>query len=54
MKVLIAQEGKTWAYMYNDERIILGSKIYLGKNDDGSKYFEIDLPREDDVEHNII
>jgi hypothetical protein len=28
----------------HDEEIILGPTLYLGKNDDGSRYYEIDDP----------
>lgn len=44
MKVLIAEENKVWAYRdENGEEIVLGSEIYLGKNDDGTRYYQIEV-----------
>ena len=44
MKVLIADEGKVWAYRdANGEEIVLGVEIYLGKNDDGGRYYQIEV-----------
>ena len=45
LKVKKSSEGKVWAYKdkYNQE-IILGNTIYLGKNDDESRYYEVDDP----------
>lgn len=38
-----ASEGKVFAYKdQNGEEIILGSTLYLGINDDGSRYYEVD------------
>lgn len=45
MKILKANPGKIFAY--RDEQgyeIILGIEIYLGINDDGSRYYEIPDP----------
>ena len=44
MRTLIASEGKVWAYMEDGKEITLGSTLYLGKNDDGGRYYEIDDP----------
>ncbi len=45
LKVKKASEGKVWAYK-NDkgEEIRLGKTLYLGINDDGSRYYEVDDP----------
>lgn len=50
MRTLIASEGKVWAYMNGDEEIVLGAVLYLGINDDGSRYYEIDAPQEVSIE----
>lgn len=41
LKVKKASEGKVWAYK-NDkgEEITLGKTLYLGIDDDGSRYYE--------------
>ena len=40
-----ASEGKVFAYKdENDNEIILGKELYLGINDDGSRYYEVDDP----------
>ena len=44
MKTLTASKGKVWAYKEGDEEVILGNILYLGKNDDGSRYYEINDP----------
>ena len=44
MKTLIAGQGKVWAYRENGEEIILGNIIYLGKNDNGERYYQVDKP----------
>ena len=44
MKIKQASEGKVWAYMENGEEIVLGATLYLGINDDGSRYYEVDDP----------
>ena len=44
MSIKIAQLGKVWAYKEGDEETILGNILYLGKNDDGSRYYEVDDP----------
>lgn len=43
LKIKKASEGKVWAYK-NDkgEEITLGKTLYLGVDDDGSRYYEID------------
>ena len=48
MKTLTASEGKVFAYKdNNNEEIILGSVLYLGCNDDGSRYYETEQPVEE-------
>lgn len=48
MKVLTASEGKVFAYKDDKgEEIILGTEIYLGKEDDGARYYEIDAPQQE-------
>lgn len=43
-----ASEGKVFAYKdQNGEEIILGSTLYLGINDDGSRYYEVEEMKED-------
>lgn len=49
MKTLIAKEGKVWAYKENDQEIVLGNTLYLGINDDGSRYYEIDEKKEEEI-----
>lgn len=45
LRTKTASEGKVFAYKdENGEEIVLGSTLYLGKNDDGSRYYEIDDP----------
>ena len=44
MKTLIAEQGKVWAYKENGEEIILGSVLYLGKNDNGERYYQVEKP----------
>lgn len=44
LNIKIASEDKVWAYKENNEEIVLGSVLYLGVNDDGSRYYEIDDP----------
>lgn len=44
MKTLIAEQGKVWAYRENGEEIILGSVLYLGKNDNGERYYQVEKP----------
>lgn len=42
-RILTASEGKVFAYKdTNGEEIKLGLVLYLGINDDGSRYYEID------------
>lgn len=42
---MTAQPGKVFAYKdENGIEIILGNILILGKNDDGSRYYEIDDP----------
>lgn len=48
LRIKQASEGKVFAYKNeNGEEIILGSTLYLGINDDGSRYYEIDEPKEE-------
>lgn len=50
-RILRASEGKIFAYKdVNDEIITLGSILYLGINDDGSRYFEIEIENEKEEE----
>lgn len=45
MNIKIASLGKTWAYKdENNIEIVIGNIIYLGKNDDGARYYEVDDP----------
>ena len=47
-RILTASEGKIFAYKDNNgEEIRLGSVLYLGINDDGSRYYEVDEVIED-------
>lgn len=57
LRIKQASEGKIFAYKDdNGEEIILGSTLYLGINDDGSRYYEVDEPKEEleDGKDNII
>lgn len=54
LRIKQAAPGKTWAY--KDElgnEVVLGTTLYLGKNDNGSRYYEIDDPnisqKKDDI-----
>lgn len=47
MKVLRADEGKVWAYIENSKEIVLGEVIYLGKNDNGERYYQVEIQKED-------
>ena len=53
LKIKKASEGKVWAYK-NDkgEELVLGTTLCLGKDDDGSRYYEIPKPKEDIVIEN--
>ena len=45
MKVMNASEGKVFAYKNKEgNEVVLGAVLYLGVNDDGSRYYEIDKP----------
>lgn len=47
MKTLQAEEGKVFAYKdENGEEVVLGEVLYLGKNDDGSRYYQVGKPQE--------
>ena len=47
MNIKTAQPGKTWAYKDEQgQEIVLGSILYLGINDDGSRYYEIEIKEE--------
>lgn len=54
MKILQAEEGKVFAYKdENGEEVVLGEVLYLGKNDDGSRYYQVEKPQEvEDDRHN--
>lgn len=44
-----ASEGKIFAYKDENDNIVeLGSILYLGCNDDGSRYFEIENKEEEE------
>lgn len=48
MKTKTASSGKHFAYKDDKDNIIeLGSTLYLGINDDGSRYFEVEDKIED-------
>ena len=43
--ILEADQGKVFAYKdENGAEIVLGTVLCLGKNDDGSRYYQIDDP----------
>ena len=43
LRIKQASEGKIFAYKDENDNIVeLGSILYLGCNDDGSRYFEIE------------
>ena len=45
-----ASEGKVFAYKNEkDEEIVLSSTLYLGINDDGSRYYEVDEPIKEEM-----
>ena len=45
LRTKIASEGKVFAYKdENNNEIILSKELYLGINDDGSRYYEVDDP----------
>lgn len=44
-----ASEGKVFAYKdANNEEQILGNTLYLGINDDGERYYEVDAPKSEE------
>lgn len=49
MKIITATKGKVFAYKEGDQEIILGNTLYLGINDDGSRYYEIDKKEEVEI-----
>ena len=51
LRIKQASEGKVFAYKdQNSKEIILGSTLYLGINDDGTRYYEVEEMKEDAVE----
>ena len=55
IRTLKASKGKVFAYMTNKDTIIyLGKTLYLGVNDDGSRYFETEPPIEIEPEEENI
>lgn len=51
MRTLTADEGKIFAYKNEKgEEQVLGPVLYLGINDDGTRYYQIDKPTEQPVE----
>lgn len=53
IRTLTAKEGYHFAYKDENDNIVeLGSILYLGCNDDGSRYFEIeDKEEEEEIEN---
>lgn len=52
LRIKQASDNKIWAYRdSSNKEVLLGSTLYLGKNDDGSRYYEIDKPQDknDDI-----
>lgn len=50
-----ASEGKVFAYKDEEgNEVVLGSELYLGVNDDGSQYYEIDAPVENKEEEDTV
>lgn len=48
MKIIKASEEKVFAYKDKQgNEIILGSTLYLGINDDASRYYEIEIKEEE-------
>ena len=48
LKIKQAQPNKVFAYKdETGKEIILGNTLYLGINDDGSRYYEVDEPKEE-------
>lgn len=51
METMKANEGKVFAYLDEDgNEVILGEELYLGVEDDGSRYYEVDKPDNADEE----
>lgn len=51
MNTLKANEGKVFAYKDEDgNEIILGEELFLGVDDDGSRYYEVDKPADTEPE----
>lgn len=46
IKTKTANTGKVFAYKENGVEIVLGQTLYLGVNDDGTRYYQIDKPVE--------
>lgn len=44
MRIKQAKTGYIWAYKEEEKEVLLGDIIYLGINDDGSRYYEIPDP----------
>lgn len=52
LRIKQASEGKVFAYENeNNEEVRLGSVLYLGVNDDESRYYEVDQPVEEVAEN---
>mgnify|MGYP003549530363 CR=1 FL=1 len=55
VREMIAKEGFVWAYKDGEEEIRMGNTLYLGANDTGERYYEVeeivdvpnDLPNSD-------
>lgn len=47
LRKLIANEGYIWAFKdENGNEILLSNLLYLGKEDDGTKYYQVKKPEE--------
>lgn len=50
LRIKRASEGNVWAYKdEKDKELVLGSILYLGKDDNGERYYEIPKPKEEIV-----
>ena len=47
LRKLIANEGYIWAFKDdNGNEVLLSNLLYLGKEDDGTKYYQVKKPEE--------
>lgn len=50
MRVLRAEEGKLFAFKDEEgKEIVVGKEIYLGINDNGERYYEIDESKDEEI-----